>query len=117
MAAHNELGRWGEDLATEYLQGLGYVIMERNWSCGRSDLDIVALDKDTVVIVEVKTRRNQLFGVPEEAVDYHKIRLLQQAAHLYVKSHMIRQELRFDIIAITGSPGGEPVIDHLRDAF
>ena len=117
MAAHNELGKWGEELAAEYLREQGYVIVERNWTCGRSDLDIVAVDDTTLVVVEVKTRRNRAFGTPEEAVDYQKIRLLRQAAHLFVRSHGIRQELRFDIIAITGSPGGEPVIDHLRDAF
>lgn len=118
MAAHNELGKWGEELAATYLRDLGYVIVERDWSCGRSDLDIVALDGETVVIVEVKTRRDQRFGLPEEAVDYQKIRLLQQAAHLFVKSHNINGDLRFDIIAITGSPDEvEPVIKHLKNAF
>lgn len=118
MAAHNELGKWGEELAAAYLRDLGYVIVRRDWSCGRSDLDIVAMDDDTVVIVEVKTRRKQCLMQPEEAVDYQKIRLIQQAAHQLVQTYGIHGEIRFDIIAITGSPDEEePVIRHLKNAF
>jgi putative endonuclease len=118
MAAHNELGKWGEELAAKYLQDNGYEILERDWKSGHHDLDIVAKEGHTLVIVEVKTRRDQRFGLPEEAVDYQKIRLLQQAAHLFVKSHNIDGDLRFDIIAITGSPDEvEPVIKHLKNAF
>ena len=60
MAAHNELGKWGEDLAAEYLEKKGYTIVERDWKSGRRDIDIIALDDDVVVFVEVKTRRNSL---------------------------------------------------------
>ena len=67
MAAHNELGKWGEDLATAYLEQKGYTIIERDWKSGRRDLDIIALDGNTVVFVEVKTRRSSVFGAPEEA--------------------------------------------------
>ena len=69
MAAHNELGKWGEELAATYLEEKGYVILERDWKSGHHDLDIVAKDGDTLVIVEVKTRRNRLFGDPEEAIE------------------------------------------------
>ena len=74
MATHNELGKWGEDQAVAFLQRKGYTIVERDWHSGRRDIDIIALDEEnrTVVFVEVKTRRNRLFGDPEEAVDYRK---------------------------------------------
>ena len=62
MAAHNELGRWGEQIAAEYLQKKGYWIMFRDWKVGHRDLDIIAKQNDVVVIVEVKTRRNNHFG-------------------------------------------------------
>ena len=78
MASHNELGKWGEEVAADYLLRQGYTIMERDWKSGHRDLDIIALDGDTVVFVEVKTRSNRMFTEPETAVDYQKIRHLQQ---------------------------------------
>lgn len=62
MAAHNELGKWGEDMAAAYLQEKGYSILERDWKSGHHDLDIIAQEGNTLVVVEVKTRRNRLFG-------------------------------------------------------
>ena len=70
MAAHNELGTWGEQCAVEYLRRKGYVILERDWKSGHRDLDIIAFDGVTMVFVEVKTRRNRMFADPEMAVDY-----------------------------------------------
>ena len=64
MAAHNELGKWGEEKAAQYLIKKGYQILKRDWKTRHRDLDIVALDEDELVIVEVKTRRNQLFTKP-----------------------------------------------------
>ena len=96
MAAHNELGQWGENLATEYLRSKGYVIIDRDWHSGHRDLDIIAEDDDVVVFVEVKTRRNNIFGDPEEAIDFRKQRSLQLAINHYVKANRIR--------ALTSSP-------------
>ena len=65
MAAHNELGKWGEDCAADYLQRKGYTIVERDWKSGHRDIDIIAADKDgTIVFIEVKTRRNRLLATP-----------------------------------------------------
>ena len=91
MAAHNELGKWGEDLATAYLEQKGYTIVERDWKSGRRDIDIIAFDGNTVVFVEVKTRKNSVFGEPEEAIDFHKLQNLQQAIDHYVN---IKKSLR-----------------------
>ena len=115
MAAHNDTGKWGEDLAVAYLEKKGYTIVERDWKSGRRDIDIIALDDDVVVFVEVKTRRNRLFGEPEESVDYHKLQNLQQAISHYVKFKHIRQEIRFDIISIVGTVGTDPDIQHIQD--
>jgi len=115
MAAHNELGKWGEDQAAEYLERKGYTIIERDWKSGRRDLDIVAQDGEVIVFVEVKTRRNSLFGQPEESVDYHKLQSLQQAINHYIKFRQIRQEIRFDIISVVGTIGTEPDIQHIQD--
>ncbi|MBR2097396.1 MAG: YraN family protein [Prevotella sp.] len=115
MAAHNDTGKWGEDLAVAYLEKKGYTIVERDWKSGRRDIDIIALDDDVVVFVEVKTRRNRLFGDPEESVDYHKLQNLQQAISHYVKFKHIRQEIRFDIISVVGTIGSEPDIQHIQN--
>lgn len=115
MAAHNDLGKWGEDLAADYLRDKGYVIIDRDWKSGHHDLDIVAKEDETLVIVEVKTRRNRLFGNPEEAIDYKKRQSLQSAINHYVKSHHIGNSVRFDIISIVGNIGDKPEIDHIID--
>jgi len=119
MAAHNELGRWGEDVAADYLQRKGYVIVARDWKSGHRDLDIVAINeaRDTMVFVEVKTRRNRIFADPEEAVGYQKIRNLQLAANHYIKYHRVDLDVRFDIVTVTGTPAVTPFIEHIEDAF
>ncbi len=115
MAAHNELGKWGEALAAEFVEQQGYEILERDWKSGHHDLDIIARDEDTLVIIEVKTRRNRLFGDPEEAIDYKKRLSLQSAINHYVKSHRIKIPVRFDVISIVGMIGSTPEIDHIKD--
>ncbi|MBP5713084.1 MAG: YraN family protein [Prevotella sp.] len=115
MAAHNELGKWGEDIAAAYLEEKGYEILERDWKSGHHDLDIVAKNGNTLVIVEVKTRRNRLFGDPEEAIDYKKRKSLLSAINHYIKSHRTGQDVRFDIISIVGMIGFQPEIDHIID--
>ena len=115
MAAHNELGKWGEDQAVEYLQRKGYTIIERDGKSGKRDLDIIAQDGNVIVFVEVKTRRNRLYGEPEESVDYHKLQNLQQAISHYVKFKHIHQEIRFDIISIVGTVGTDPDIQHIQN--
>jgi len=75
MAYHNELGKWGEDVAVSYLQQLGYVILHRDWDYHHRDLDIVAIDNGTLVIVEVKTRKNEQFADADEAYVYELFEL------------------------------------------
>lgn len=122
MAEHNDFGKWGEDYAAEYLKGKGYIILERDWTFGRSkrDIDIICKTSDltTVVFVEVKSRGSADVTSPEDAVDVKKMRHLMVAADEYVKSHDISEELRFDIVAITGKRNSKQVIvNHIEDAF
>lgn len=117
MATHNELGAWGEEIAADYLERQNYKIIERDWKSGHRDLDIIAMDEDTLVFVEVKTRRNRIFTDPETAVDYQKIRNLQQAANHYIKYKCIDCEIRFDLITVVGMMGKTPEIEHIKDAF
>lgn len=117
MAAHNELGFWGEQKAAEFLQQKGLRILRRNWRCGRRDIDIVATDFATLIIVEVKTRRNNDFTEPEAAVDRQKIRSLAIAADALIKEMETDMPVRFDIISVTGTPAGDCRINHIEDAF
>ena len=116
MAAHNELGAWGEELAVAFLLRKGYDIIERDWKSGHRDIDIIAMQENVVVFVEVKTRRNRVFGEPEEAIDYKKLQNLRQAINYYVKSRRINREIRLDVITVVGTPeGGPPEITHIED--
>lgn len=117
MAEHNELGAWGEDLVAAFLEEKGFQIVERDWKSGHRDLDIVAMDGNTLVIVEVKTRRNRTFTDPETAVDYRKINNLRQAANHYVKFKRFDGEVRFDLVTVVGTPDTGFDINHIEDAF
>ena len=122
MAEHNDFGKWGEDYAAEYLRKKGYIIMERDWTFGRSkrDIDIICKTSDMtmVVFVEVKARANDDVTNPEDAVDIRKMRHLMVAADEYVKSHDISEELRFDIVTIVGKRNSKQIkVNHIEDAF
>lgn len=122
MAEHNDFGKWGEDYAAEYLRKKGYIIMERDWTFGRSkrDIDIICKTSDmtTVVFVEVKARANDDVTSPEDAVDIRKMRHLMVAADEYVKSHDISEELRFDIVTIVEKRNSKQIkVNHIEDAF
>jgi len=68
MARHNDLGKEGEKQALHMLQEKGYTILETNWRHEKDEVDIIALDKNELIVVEVKTRSTDYFGDPEEAV-------------------------------------------------
>lgn len=117
MAEHNELGKWGEELAAKHLTEKGYTIIARNWKDRHKDIDIIATDGEYLVFVEVKTRRNNVFMEPEQAVNRTKIKNLTLAANRYVKTYRIDLPIRFDIISITGTTEGTCRINHIEDAF
>lgn len=119
MAQHNQLGKWGEEYAANYLLGKGYDILERDWRIGHRDIDIIARspEGDTVVFVEVKTRTNDVVTDPRDAVDLRKIRSIGWAANAYVKQRNVIDLLRFDIISIVGSNDANAYITHVEDAF
>ena len=116
MAEHNVLGKEGEDAACTFLESKGYIIRDRNWRWRKLELDIVAVYKNTLVVVEVKTRRNNDFGSPEMAVDNAKIKHIVHATDVYLKKYGIDLDVRFDIISITGT--NPPFhIEHIEEAF
>ncbi|MBP6424538.1 MAG: YraN family protein [Flavobacterium sp.] len=116
MAEHNDLGKLGEELAAEYLQKNGYVILETNWVFQKAEIDILAQKDNILAVVEVKTRSSIDFGLPQDFVKPNKIQLLVKAVNGYVNENDLDLEVRFDIIAIS-KKGQEFVIEHLTDAF
>lgn len=110
------LGDRGERLAARHLRRAGMRVIVRNYRAPRGEVDLVARDGDTVVFVEVKTRRR---GEPAEAVTPEKQRRLTLAAMHFLKRHRLLEHAgRFDVVAIVWpEPGGPPAIEHFRDAF
>jgi putative endonuclease len=116
MASHNELGDKGEEIALQYLRKKNYKIKETNWRCGKDEIDIIAMDKGTLVIVEVKTRSANYIVKPEFAVNKNKQRFLIRAANSYIFAKDLDLETRFDIISIVVY-NNRNVVEHIEDAF
>ena len=115
MADHIEIGKQGEVLAVEYLQGKGFQILEQNWHNHHQEVDIIATKGSELVIVEVKCRTGTPLVEPQFAVNRNKQNLLIKAANAYIKRNNIDLETRFDVISIT--LGKETIIDHIENAF
>lgn len=116
MAEHNDLGKQGEALAVEFLQKIGYTILETNWTFQKAEVDIIARKNNILAVVEVKTRSSIDFGLPQDFVNPKKIQLLVKAINEYVVQQDLDIDVRFDIIAIH-KEGQKLNIEHLEDAF
>lgn len=119
MSESYTLGKNGEQMAADYLRSLGYHIEAERWKLHHLEIDLVATDRESgeIVFIEVKTRTTPIFGNPEEAVDYRKIKNTVNAADAYIKQYSIIQDWRFDIIAIVDDGKHEPKIHHFKEAF
>lgn len=122
MKKYNKIvGNIGEDIATEYLKKNKYKILERNYVAGKGEIDLVAKIKNTTVFVEVKTRQNNSFGTPAEAVDYKKKSKIIETAKRYIYEKNPDTDFRFDIVEVYGFFSGDcfefEKIEHIEDAF
>lgn len=110
------LGAWGEALAALYLEGLGYRLLARNLRDRLGELDLVALDGETLVFVEVRTRRTARAGTPEESVDPAKGARLRRLAAAFLARHAAYRSrpARIDIVAIRIHSEGF-TLRHLRN--
>lgn len=101
MRISNPLAVLGEDLASEYLRKKGYKIIDRNFRQGYGEIDIIAVYKDVLVFVEVKTRTSQAFGTPFEAITSSKIRTMSKTAQFYkLKNPKFPEAMRLDAISV-----------------
>ncbi len=113
------LGQRGEAAAARFLRRQGYKILARSTRPYGGEIDLIAIDGDTIVFVEVKTRRSTEHGHPAEAVDLNKQRRLTRLAVTYLKHHgLLDQPARFDVVAVTWPDDQhDPTIEHFPNAF
>ena len=98
---HHDTGKRGEELAIDFLQKQGFAIVLRNWRFKRYEMDIIC-EKDGVLhFVEVKTRRNDIFGYPEERVSKSKIRSMIKTGVAFQAQHPQWQQVQYNILSIT----------------
>ena len=110
-------GKQGEDLAAAHLAENGYRILERNYRSVFGEIDIVAEEGDTLVFVEVKSRRSEAYGDPQLAVGPKKQRKISRVAMSYLSEKgWNRRPARFDIVAVKLRPSGN-LIELIRNAF
>jgi len=114
----HQLGKSGEITALRYLRRQGYKIIARRCKVGRGEIDIIAYDKQTLVFIEVKTRRSRRFGTPEESVTFTKQKQIRRLAEKYCAQHDLEDSpCRFDVLTLERLPDKGWTITQFRNAF
>jgi len=113
------IGKYGEDLASKYLEAKGYKIKERNYRTFLGEIDIITEYKGSIIFVEVKTRRSDKFGYPEETINFNKQQKIIKNALCYLaKYNLWKTNYCFDVILVSISNHKEVKrIKHIRNAF
>ncbi len=111
------LGKWGEELAFKKVKRLGYKQIIRNYRCPLGEMDLIATDGDTLVFLEIKTRKGRSIHCAKEAVDARKRRQLSKVALFYMKSEgLTEKKARFDVVAVCLAEGRTQV-ELIKNAF
>ena len=113
---NQDIGAWGEGIASGYLKDNGYSITARNARTSFGEIDIIAEKDGITVFVEVKTRTSGKFGPPEIAVSPRKQEHMLAAAESYAQEENIKH-WQIDVIAVEGRPGRKPEITHFERAL
>lgn len=113
------LGRRGEDLAADYLAGLGYRVVDRNWRCRSGEIDLIARTeqrgRSKIIFCEVKTRSGLGYGSPLEAITYAKARRLRRLAGQWLAANGEHgDDIRIDAIGVLIRRGQQPEISHVE---
>ena len=112
-----QFGKESESLAARHLKKNGYKILERNYRNTLGEIDIIAKDKDTLVFVEVKAKKTDLFGSPKEAVTHKKQIKISKVALLYLNAtSQSNAKARFDVVAILSTKDSTS-IEIVKNAF
>lgn len=118
MGRKDELGIWGERIASEFLVAEGYRVVDQRWRCRLGEIDIVATKGQTTCFVEVKTRRSVAFGHPLEAINAKKLSRLRQLAGLWCETKQpASRKIRIDAVGIIGDGVTVYSLDHRQGVF
>lgn len=111
-------GRYGEELAAQYLIRQGYRILQKNFRVSCGEVDIIAQDKEVLAFVEVKTRAGTGFGLPAEAVTFRKRQQISRTALVYLSQNRLQNvSARFDVVSVMLRNDAEPQIEVIKNAF
>lgn len=114
----DDLGDWGESRAVSHLEEKGWAIESRNYTSSLGECDIIGWDEETLVFVEVKTRRDSRYGSPVESVTRDKREHIRRVASAFLAELDENVPCRFDVIGIKMSQPGEDVeLRHIENAF
>lgn len=112
-----KIGTFGENQAVQFLENRDYNIIARNFKCVQGEIDIIATKQEEIVFCEVKTRSNNSFGNPADAVDNYKQKHIWNAAEYYLyKNNLINSYVRFDILEVFVD-GGSVAINQIKNVF
>lgn len=117
MYKRHIIGKEGEEIATEFLENKGYKILDRNFLTRHGEIDIVAKDNEEYVFIEVKTRRNNEYGQPIDAIDKDKIKHLKSAISYYLYINKLENKfIRIDVIEVKYIKN-KIYINHIKQAI
>ena len=116
MSHNQRIGKWGEEIAAEYLAQRGHEIIARNIRTPYGEIDIIAKQNDIIIFVEVKTRTSNTMGLPEESITPRKREHMLAAADHYAAENKIDHG-QIDVVAIEGKPGTKSVITYFESAL
>lgn len=117
MKHHLKTGKEGETLAAEWLAAGGYEILFRNWRYAYYEIDLIAIKQDVLHFIEVKTRKNNRFGYPEEAVDRKKLQRLMHAAEVFLSQYPRYKRVQYDVVSVQWFPQQTPQIMLFEDVY
>lgn len=120
MRGKRGLGDTGEKLALDHLRAAGYKLVEPNWRCATGEIDLIMREGDDLVFIEVRTRRGDAQGTPEESITPVKQRRLARLAQTWLLQHYPQGEppdWRIDVVGVHLSPSGKLLeINHIPNA-
>jgi putative endonuclease len=117
MAAHNEFGKAGEQMAADWLELRGFQILCRNWRYRRYEVDIIASKDRILHFIEVKSRHDDLFGKPEDWVNRRKGAHLLAAGEAFQDKYPEWAYIQYDIVSILLTPDGKPDLFFIEDVY
>lgn len=120
MKSYNkDIGALGENISENYLKNLGYKILDRNFRCKCGEIDLIAVNKNYICFIEVKTRYGINYGIPAESVIYSKQQKIYKTAQVYIMmKNIVNSNFRFDVMEITlNNYNNDFTVNHIENAF